>query len=194
MTARGGSALRAWLVAHDAVALAGAITAVTVLGSGYAWLQVPSVHGGPIPVWLLVPPALALFAGLGAGSSLPALIWVHGTVAARLGWACGVSALAGAGGAVVGSSAGQPDLGRSAVILSGLVFGCSVVLGRCAPLVAAVPLVGLLVQVHAVRDVTPERLWSALSAPQEVGVLACWSLAVLAYARWGDGRSAQPTQ
>lgn len=166
--------------------MGGAIVAVTALGAGYAWVRVPSVHGGPLPLWLLTPPVLALFAGLGAGSSLPPMIRVRGAAMARLGWAVAVCLLAGVGAVVVGASAGEPCLGSSTVVLSGLVFGGSVVLGRWAPLIAAAPLVVLLAQVHAVRDLTPERLWSALSPLQECAVLVCWCTAVLAYARWGE--------
>lgn len=180
------SVLRAWLVTHDALATGGAIAAVTTLAAGYAWDRVPGVHGGPLPLWLLTPPVLALFAGLAAGSSLPPMIRVRGAVTARLGWALAVCLLAGAGAAVVGASAGASNLGRSTVVLSGLVFGGSVVLGRWAPLIAAVPLVVLLAQVHAVRDLTPERLWNALSPLQEGAVLICWWGAVLAYACWGE--------
>lgn len=181
MRAGGGSALRAWFVAHEGASLSVAITVVTCLGAGYGWSTVPSIRGGSLPVWLLAPPLLALFAGLSAANSMPALLWARGATLARLGWACTVCALAGAGGGVVGASAAQADLGRSTVVLTCWVFGGSVLLGRAAPLVAAVPLVVMLVQVHAVRDVSPHRIWSALSPGEEAMVGAACLTALLAY-------------
>lgn len=186
MRARRGSVVRAWLVAHDAVALVAAIGLITLVGAVRAWSSVPSVHGGRLPVWVLVPPLLALFAGLGATSSLPRLLWRAPAVRARWCWSVLVCLVAGAGGELVGTSASQPMLGASTVVLTGLVFGAAVVLGRLAPLVAAVPIVVLLVQVHAARDLTPARIWGALPLGAEVALWSAWAAALLFHARWGD--------
>lgn len=186
MRQRRGSAVRAWLVAHDAVPLTVAIGVVTVAGAGYGWMSVPSVHGGPLPVWLLTPPLLALFAGLGAVSSIPSLIWSGPAARARLLWSLTVCLVAGGGGELIGISAGQSALGVSTALLTGVIFGASVAVGRLAPLVAAAPIIVLLVQVHAVRDLVPARLWALVPLPAELLVWGVWALCLLTYARYGD--------
>ncbi|KRB78183.1 hypothetical protein ASE01_08505 [Nocardioides sp. Root190] len=190
MRARRGSVLRAWLVAHDATALVIALGVVTLVGVLHAWSSVPGVRGGRLPVWLLVPPLLALFAGLGATSAVPRLLWHEPAVRARLAWSLLVCLVAGAGGELVGASAAQPMLGASAAVMTGLVFGASVVLGRLAPVLAAVPIIVLLVQVHAARDLTPARIWDALPLAAQAAVWAGWALMLLLHARLGDRAAA----
>ena len=173
------------MVAHDGVVVMATLGVVAALAAGYGGLTVPVLGGGKLPVWLLSPPALALFAGLAVDSRIPALPWSHGLAAARLGWVCFVALAGGVGGALIGASAGQTDLARSAVLLIGLVYGASVVVGRFAPLLAAIPIVVILGNVDAAKALTPGRLWDDLPNPALVMLGLTWCACVFGYSRWG---------
>ena len=193
MRAGPGSAVRAWVVGHDGFRVGGVIAAIAVTVSIYAFARVPGPHGGPIPVWFLSPPALAMFAGLAVHNDIPEVGWSVGRLRrARLLWAIAVMTAAGLAAQLVGANAGQDRLGWLTVGLTGLTFGLATAVGRGSLALGASCLVVIVVSTRAVYSLTPAAVWDRLTAPGQaaLGVAVAGCIAVYSLAGSRSSRAA----
>ncbi|MGD9960605.1 hypothetical protein [Nocardioides sp.] len=122
------------------------LVAVGCLASVYATKLVPSVDGPmPIPIWVLVPPTLAMFSSLGVANALPAPQPPPAVlVAARLLWLAVVVGSAAASAGLVAASTGYGGLVEATLLLTALTFATSTVVGRGSVVVGAAVVVFVL--------------------------------------------------
>lgn len=167
--------IRAWLVAHNAIPVGLAFAVITVGGSSYALMGVPGAHGGPLPLWLLTPPALAVLASAAVSNDIPVFGWqVRQVMVGRVVWELVVTGLAALAAKVVGHAAGQSHLSLLTVLLVGFVFTASTAIGRGCVLVGAVPMLAMLGSPDSVRNHTPRTVWELLHPAVQVGaIMAC---------------------
>lgn len=186
MRRAGGSAVRAWVVGHDGFRVGAMLVAVGIVVSLYAYVRVPSPYGGPIPMWFLTPPTLAMFAALAVQNEIPEVGWSTGRLRrARLGWALAMVMLTGVAAAVVGGSAGQHRLAELTMALTGLTFGLAVLVGRGSVALGAGCLVVIVVSTRALYHLTPAGVWERLSGPGQLTLGAACAGCVVAYAHIG---------
>lgn len=187
MRTAAGSALRAWVVGHDGFRVATMLLAVALGASLYAFVRVPGQHGGPIPLWLLTPPTLAMFAALAVHNDIPEVGWSTSRLRrARLLWAFAVVASAGLAAQLVGWSAGQARMGLLTAALTALTLGLACVVGRGSLALGAGLLVVTILHTRAVSTLTPAAIWAGLGGPLAAGLgLAC-VLSMVAYAAGGS--------
>lgn len=178
------------MVGHDGHRVGAAITLVAVTVSLYASVRVPSPYGGPIPMWFLTPPTLAMLSGLSVSDAIADVGWSRSRLrAARLAWA--VAALAGTGlaGGLVGANAGQDRLPELTIVLTGLTFGAATFLGRGSAGLGAACLVVVVVSTQALHDQTPEHVWDRLAVPGQLAAAVVVAACVAAYAVLGPRAS-----
>lgn len=190
MRPRRGSAARAWVVAHDGVGVGVLIAVVGVAASVYAFVQVPGPHGGPIPMWLLTPPVLAMVAALAVHNEIPAVGWSEARLRrARLLWAVTAIGWTALAAQLVGWHAGQGRMGALAAVLTGLTFGLSVAIGRGSLVLGATILLVIVVNTNEVHSLTPAAVWDDVTGPARVAVVALVAGGVAAYAWLGSRMS-----
>lgn len=182
--------MRAWIVGHDGFRVGAVLVAVAVAVSVYAYVRVPSPYGGPIPMWFLTPPALAMFAALALDNEIPGVGWSTGRLRrARLAWAVAVVGLGGLCAALVGVSAGQHRLPELTMALASLTLGLATVVGRGSVALGASCLVLIIVSTQALHSLTPAVVWDRLSGPSQLALGVVCTGCVVAYAWLGPRRS-----
>lgn len=182
--------MRAWVVGHDGFRVGAMLVAIGVAVSVYAYVRVPSSYGGPIPMWFLTPPALAMFAALAVHNEIPDVGWSVGRLRrARLAWASAVVTLTGAVAAFVGASADQHRLPELTIALTSLTFGLAVLVGRGSVTLGAGCLVVIVVSTRALHDLTPAGVWERLAGPGQLGLGAASACCVAAYGYLGPRSS-----
>lgn len=190
---RRGSAVRAWIVAHDGFRAGAAVVGVGSAISAYAFASVPSPYGGPIPMWFLTPPALAMFAALAVHNEVAEVGWSTGRLRlARLAWAVAVLAVTGAAAALVGVNAGQDRLPELTVALTSLTYGLAVLVGRASAALGAACLVSVVASTRALYLLTPAAVWQDLAGPGQLVLGAAAAACVTAYA-WCGSRGGRST-
>ncbi|WP_183095638.1 hypothetical protein [Nocardioides stalactiti] len=178
--------MRAWVTAHDGFRVGAVLVAIGVAGSLYTYLRVPVPYGGKVPMWFLIPSALAMVAALAVHNELPDGEGSPRVRGARLGWALVVLCVVGAAAAVVGARAGQQRMPELAVALTSVAFGLSVLVGRGSAAIGAACLVTTIVSTRALYHLTPASLWASLGTPGQLAfALACVGC-LLAYVRFGS--------
>ncbi len=153
-----GSVLIAWVVGHAVTPTVISMLVVACLASAYARTSVPSVTDPlPIPLWVLVPPMLAIFSSLGVSSALPVprppptvlvvarTLWLATIVGVGAGTAGLVSAVTGFGGLV-----------EATVLLVALTYATSTVLGRGSVVVGGAVVVVVLTYTRSFANVSGE--------------------------------------
>ncbi len=180
------SAVRAWLVAHDAQAVGAAMVLVAVvLAVGAQWLLPVPGQARKVPFWQLTPGFLAMLASLATVNRLPA-----GHAApqrlARGVWVGGVLALAAGCAWIVGLGADLPSLVPGTTVTVALTFAVATVLGRISAWVGVVVVVVVLARVTTMA--ADEDLWASLPVTVRLVLALVAAVGVAGYALVGaDG-------
>lgn len=177
------SALRAWMIAHDAAPVAGVLAALALglaLGSD-SLMPIPG-SVAPLPVWQMAPALFSLPLALATVCRLPERgVWAR---SARAGWAAALIGGVWTGATVVDAAAGLPAIAPAAVVIAALTIGASSVLGRAAVCVPTAPLIYLVT--HVREFASTQNPWAV--PPVWGGVAGCSAAAGLAsYALLGGG-------
>jgi hypothetical protein len=119
-------------VGHGGAAAVISMVAVGLAASVYATAGVPSVGAPmPVPLWLLVPPALAMLSSSGVVNSLPVLRPPPLVlVLARLLWLLLILGVGAGAAGLVGATAGYRGLVEAAVLLIALTYASATFLSR----------------------------------------------------------------